>query len=265
MMVVSSPGAQRIDFMGIRFDDVTMAETLQRIDDFVTSGQPHKLFSVNVAAYIAARKDSELHSFYQSCDLLTVDGMGVYYAGRLLGLPFRETVAASYLMFEILSLATENNYKVFLLGSKPEVLASATANLKARYPRVTLCGSVHGYFSRAEEPKIVAEIAGSGADVLFIGMSSPLKEQFVERNFDRLNVPVQLGVGGTIDVLAGVTTLPPLWVRKAGLEWVNRLLQEPRRLWKRYLISNTIFGLLFLKHIIRKLFSSEDEGMDWKS
>jgi N-acetylglucosaminyldiphosphoundecaprenol N-acetyl-beta-D-mannosaminyltransferase len=257
MSVLSAERTHRIDFMGMRFDDVTMAETLEQIDRFVRSGEPHKLFSVNVAAYIAARKDPVLHSFYQSCDLLTVDGMGVYYAGRLLRLPFRETVAASYLMFELLSLAKERNYRIFLLGSKPDIVAMAAVNLKEHYPGVTLSGCEHGYFSKADESEIVAKIAASGADVLFIGMSSPFKEQFVERNCERLNVPVQIGVGGSIDVLAGVTKLPPRWVRTAGLEWVNRLLQEPERLAKRYLFSNTVFGFLVLKYIIWQLLNSE--------
>jgi len=257
MREIPVPQRQRIDFMGMRFDDVTMAETIEQIDGFVASGKPHRLFSINVAAYVEASKDPSLRSFYQSCDLLTLDGMGVFYAGRLLGLPFRETVAASYLMFEILSLAKERNYKIFLLGSRPEILEQAVANLKARYPGIVLSGSGDGYFSNAEESRVVAKIASSGADLLFIGMSSPLKEQFVLRNFDRLNVPVQIGVGGTIDVLADVTKLPPRWVRTAGLEWVNRLLQEPRRLWKRYLFSNTAFGFLVLKYIVRQVFRSE--------
>jgi N-acetylglucosaminyldiphosphoundecaprenol N-acetyl-beta-D-mannosaminyltransferase len=243
--------------MGMLLDDVTMTETLEQIDGFVRSGEPHKLFGINVAAYIAARRDPMLHSFYQSCDLLTVDGMGIYYAGRLLKLPFREAVAASYLMFDLLSIAKERKYKLFLLGSKPDIAARAAVNLRSEFPGVTLSGCEHGYFPKADESEIVAKIAASGADVLFIGMSSPLKEQFVERNFERLNVPVQIGVGGSIDVLGGVTKLPPPWVRTAGLEWVSRLVQEPRRLAKRYLFSNTVFGFIVLKHLIWQLFSSE--------
>jgi N-acetylglucosaminyldiphosphoundecaprenol N-acetyl-beta-D-mannosaminyltransferase len=256
-MGVIASRTQRIDFMGMRFDDVTMAETLERIHGFVQSGSPHRLFSVNVAAYVAARKDPALHRFYSSCDLLTVDGMGVYYAGRLLRLPFREAVAASYLMFELLSVAKDKKYKIFLLGSKPDIVVRAAVNLKNLYPGVTLAGCAHGYFSNADESEIVATIAASGADLLFIGMSSPFKENFVERHFERLNVPVQIGVGGSIDVLAGITKLPPRWVRNAGLEWVNRLLQEPRRLAKRYLFSNAVFGFLILKHLIWQLLIAD--------
>lgn len=251
--------------MGMRFDDVTMAETLEQIDGFVRTGEPHKVFSVSVAAYIAARKDPVLHSFYQSCDLLTVDGMGIYYAGRFLGLPFREAVATSYLMFELLSLAKERDCKIFLLGSKPDILGRAVANLKAHYPGVTLCGYEHGYFSKADESEIVAKIAASGADMLMIGMTSPLKEQFVERNFERLNVPVQIGVGGSIDVLAGVFKLPPRWVRTAGLEWFNHFLQEPKRLAKRYLVSNTVFGFLVLKYLIWHFWAQKSKGYAWKA
>lgn len=249
--------SRRIDFIGINLHDVKMIEALETVDAFVTSRTPHKIFGVNVAAYTKAMTHPALLRFYHSCDLLTVDGMGIYYAARAMGLKFCETVPTSYLMFEILKRGQKSHYRVFLLGSKPQVVQMAAANLRRYYPGVELAGYEHGFFSKTEESQVVSKIAASAADVLLIGMSSPLKEEFVQGNFDRLNVPVQIGVGGALDVLAGVTNLPPRWVRTLGFEWMNRLIQEPGRLWRRYLFTNTRFGFLFLRRLAGRLFAEE--------
>jgi N-acetylglucosaminyldiphosphoundecaprenol N-acetyl-beta-D-mannosaminyltransferase len=247
----------RITFMEITFDDVTMRQSLRLIDGFVKSRSPHKVFSVNVACLIESRDDASMRSFYKTCDLLMVDGMGILYAGKLLGFPFRETVATSYLTLELLRVSVETQYRIYLLGSKPEYLKEALQTIDTRYPGIQIVGSHHGYFSKDEEPLIVEQIANLNPDILLIGISSPLKERFVSRNFDSLNTPVQIGVGGMIDILAGVTRLPPPWIRKLGLEWVNRLRQEPRRLAKRYLRTNIAFaGLVFREGIRRRLLGS---------
>jgi N-acetylglucosaminyldiphosphoundecaprenol N-acetyl-beta-D-mannosaminyltransferase len=236
----------------MRFHDVTMTEAVSWVDHCIENRQPHSLFGTNVAGFVYSRKNLVLRAFYDSCDLLTIDGMGVYYAGRLLGLPFRETVPGSYLMLKLLSVARDKGYRVFLLGSKPETVRRAAANLNQQFPGVNLVGFHHGYFSKDEETTVVDLINRSQATILFIGMTSPLKEVFVQRNLERIHVPVQMGVGGTIDVLAGEFSLPPPWVRNAGLEWLNRLRQEPRRLWKRYLVTNTAFACILFDHLVHR-------------
>jgi N-acetylglucosaminyldiphosphoundecaprenol N-acetyl-beta-D-mannosaminyltransferase len=150
-------------------------------------------------------------------------------------------------MFELL-LNCGRNYRVFLLGSTPELIERAVVNLGRRFPDVKVVGYHHGYFTLTEEPLVVDCIHRSRPDILFIGMSSPLKEYFVERNCEALGVPVQLGVGGTLDCLAGVFSLPPQWIRQLGLEWLYHLCQEPRRLWKRYLVSTIIFAWFLAEH-----------------
>ena len=240
----------KINFLGVSFHDVTMQETLELIERFVKDRKPHKMFSVNVACYIESLEDSFMQSFYEKCELLTLDGMGLYFASKLLGLPFRETVPTSYLTLELLKIAAAKKYRIYLLGSRPEYLARAIRHIEERYPGVDIVGSSHGYFTMEEEPLVVERIAKANPDILLIGISTPIKEKFVARNSELLKVPVQIGVGGTIDVLAGVIHLPPRWVRMAGLEWVNRLRQEPRRFWKRYLRTNVAFGLILLKRFI---------------
>jgi N-acetylglucosaminyldiphosphoundecaprenol N-acetyl-beta-D-mannosaminyltransferase len=243
---------RKIDFLGVHFHDVNMTESLALIDSFVKSRLPHKMFSVNVACYVESLEDSFMKSFYESCELLTVDGMGIFYAGRILGIHFRETVPTSYFTLELLKVAAFRKYRIYLLGSKAEYLRRAVSVINKRYPGVNVVGASHGYFSAEEEDSVVERIAHSMPDILLIGISTPIKERFVQRNFDRLNTPVQIGVGGTIDVLAGVIHLPPAWIRKAGLEWIYRLSQEPRRFWKRYLRTNLIFGGIMAKELSRR-------------
>jgi N-acetylglucosaminyldiphosphoundecaprenol N-acetyl-beta-D-mannosaminyltransferase len=157
-------------------------------------------------------------------------------------LPFRETVAASYLMFELLKICAEKRYRIFLLGGSPEIVERVVVNLKSQNPNLLLVGHAHGYFSDDNEPEIVRQITDADADILFIGMASPRKEEFAYRNWERIGVPVQIGVGGSIEILAGERHFPPRWVRTLGLEWSGRLIQEPRRLWKRYLFTNAAFA-----------------------
>ncbi len=242
----------KADILGMEFDAVTMAETLDKIDAFIGSGVPHKIFCPNVALYVWSRSDPELRRFYESCDLLPSDGMGIYYASRLLGNLVPESVSAVFIFFRLLELASEKCYKFYFLGSREEVLEKALENARRQYPGINIVGSRNGYFSLEDEPRIVEDIRGSGADVLFLGMSTPMKERFVERNLEKMGVPVSLGVGGSFDVLAGVCRLAPIWMRKAGLEWFYRLIQEPGRMWKRYLTTNTIFGYLVFKEMFKR-------------
>lgn len=247
-------GIPLISFMGIRFHDVTMEESLNLIDEYVRSGLPHRMFSVNVACLVESRNNPFMQSFYERCDLLTVDGMGVLYAGKLLRYPFREAVATSYLTLRLLEEASNSNYRIYLLGSRAENLRRAVLHVQDLYPGVDIVGSHHGHFTKDEEPRVVEQIANLRPDILLIGMSTPIKEQFVARNFDRLNAAVQIGVGGTIDVLAGLTRLAPRWIRIIGMEWLFRLSQEPKRMWKRYFRTNLIFVFLVAQESVFRWF-----------
>jgi N-acetylglucosaminyldiphosphoundecaprenol N-acetyl-beta-D-mannosaminyltransferase len=242
----------KVDFLGLSFDRVTIDQALTQIEAFIYEGTPHKIFCPNVALLIWSRKNEELRRVYKTCDLLPADGMGIYYASRLLGDPVPEMVSAVILFFKLVERAAKKGYKLYLFGTKQEILEKAVHNLKQNYPTLNIVGYRNGYFTLDDEPQIVQEIAQVHPDILFIGMSSPLKEFFLERNLDRMGVPVSLGVGGSFDVAAGVYKLAPLWMSKLALEWFYRLIQEPRRMWKRYLTTNSIFIYLVLRAFIIK-------------
>jgi N-acetylglucosaminyldiphosphoundecaprenol N-acetyl-beta-D-mannosaminyltransferase len=246
----------KVDLLGLSFDRITMDQALAKIEEFIRKGKPHKIFCPNAALLVWARKDEELRRIYQTCNLLPVDGMGIYYASRLLGDPVPEMVSAVLLFFRLIERAAEKGYKLYMFGSKQEILEKAVQTLKEQYPTLEIVGYRNGYFKPDDEPQIVNEIAKVRPDILFIGMSSPLKERFVEKNLERMSASVCLGVGGSFDIAAGVYKLAPTWMRKLALEWFYRFIQEPRRMWKRYLTTNTIFvWLVFRAFMTRRLLA----------
>jgi N-acetylglucosaminyldiphosphoundecaprenol N-acetyl-beta-D-mannosaminyltransferase len=160
-------------------------------------------------------------------------------------------------MEAILGRAVKRGYRVFCLGATADVLAAVERHIRATYPGTQLCGSHHGYFTPEEEPEIVRAICHSHADVLFVAMTSPKKECFLLRWGNELDVPVCHGVGGSFDVMAGKVRRAPASWQRLGLEWLYRVKQEPKRLWKRYLVTNSIFMAVLLVavygHISRRM------------
>ncbi len=140
------------------------------------------------------------------------------------------------------------------MGAKPEVVEKAVENLQKNYPGIRIAGYHDGYFDPDHAPQIAKAIQEAKPDCLFVGMSTPLKEQFLQKYIPEMDVPISLGVGGGIDILAGRYRWAPAWIRKLGLAWFYRLWCEPRRMWKRYLTTNTIFLWLFCKALIKKAF-----------
>jgi len=207
---------------------------------------------VNAAKLVNIQRDDRLREAVVSSDIINADGQAVIWAARFLGYRLPERVAGIDLMDRLVELAAHKKYKIFLLGAKEKVLRAVVRGYEQEYSCEILAGTRNGYFSDEEAPEVAKEIAGSGADMLFVGMSSPRKELFLDKYRQVIEqVPVVMGVGGSFDVKAGVVKRAPLWMQRAGLEWLYRLLQEPRRLWKRYLFTNT----LFLLYVLREKFS----------
>jgi len=232
--------------------------TKQRLEDFVTqaehfirSRRPHYIAVVNAAKLVKMRSDKELEQSVLSADLIGADGVPLVWASRLLGNPLPGRVNGTDLMYKLLERANEKGYRIFLFGAKEEVLQKVLQKIRTEYPGVQIAGSHDGYFTDAEEPSIVRKIRKSQADILFIAFGTPKKEVWVKRYLSAMDVPVVHGVGGSFDVLAGVVPRAPLWMQRNGLEWLFRLLQEPRRMWRRYLVTNTLFLVLFLREWFR--------------
>jgi len=245
------------DVLGVPVVPATMREAVDWVDRAVSSRERLHVGVVNAAKIVNMRRDPELRNDVLSSDVVFADGMSVVWASRLLGPALPERVTGIDLMHRILERGQARGYRVYLLGATPEVVETAAARMRALYPGIEVVGRHHGYFTDAEEEGVASAIERARPDVLFVAMTSPRKERFLSRWSGRLGVPVCHGVGGSLDVLAGhVKRAPERWQR-LGLEWLYRVMQEPRRLWRRYLVTNSIFVGLVLAELARRAVSGD--------
>lgn len=236
-------------------DALTMKETVQIIDNAIKEGKHIHHAVVNAAKIVKMQEDKELYNSIVNADIINADGMPIVWASRLLGKPLPERVAGIDLMQELIKLAYNRKYKIFFFGAKEEVVKKVVKKYSKEYSPEIIAGYRNGYYSEEEEPLIAKQIAESGANILFVGISSPKKEKFLYKYKHILkNVNFIMGVGGSFDVVAGKIKRAPKWMQKCGLEWVYRLVQEPRRMWRRYLIGNTKFIILVIKEFLKTRF-----------
>jgi N-acetylglucosaminyldiphosphoundecaprenol N-acetyl-beta-D-mannosaminyltransferase len=241
-----------ITMMGCRIDNLSMEETLGRIEDFIRSGKPHQHVVVNVDKLVKASRDDGLRRIINDCALVNADGMPVVWASRLLGKPLKERVTGVDLFEALMRRSGERGWRVFLLGARREVVAQVAETYRRRYPQLVIAGWRDGYWQgEAEEAEVAAQVRASGADLLFVAIGSPKKEQFLERWQATMRIPFAMGVGGTFDVATGRVKRAPRWMQRAGLEWFYRFLQEPRRMFRRYFIEDMAFLWLLLKEAAR--------------
>jgi len=237
---------KRIDFLDCPMDVASMAETVTVIRDAVAARRFTQHVVVNVAKVVNMRKDATLDRSVRSCDIINIDGMGLVFGARMLGHQIPERVAGVDLFHELIDMSRREGFPVYLLGASDEVVAKTADVLGEKYPGVEIAGYHHGYFWD-DEQAIVDKIRASGARLLFVAITSPKKENFIDRWRERLGVDFVMGVGGTFDVVAGKAKRAPRWMQEAGFEWLYRVVQEPRRLLGRYASTNTVFAYLILK------------------
>lgn len=245
-----------VEFINTRINNINMQETIELIDQSIVSGRKIHHVVVNASKIVSMQKDLELRRSVNESDLINADGQAVVWASKMLGKPLKERVAGIDLMINLVELAFKKNYKIFFFGAKEEVVKSVVEKYSNQYSSNIIAGYRNGYFSKKEEKNIAKQISNSGANILFVAISSPTKENFLYENKEVLNaINFTMGVGGSFDVVAGKTKRAPLWMQNVGLEWFYRFIQEPKRMWKRYLIGNTKFILLVLKE---KFFKSRN-------
>ncbi len=236
----------RIEFLNVPLDPWTMDETVKKIGQLLHDEVFTQHVVVNVAKIINVRKDPLLHCAVVDSDIINVDGMGVVWGARFLGFDVPERVSGIDLFYRLLALSEEYGFSVFFLGAESEIVDEASNVIKKNYPLLTIAGVNDGYFWD-DEKKIVNKINASGARLLFVAITSPKKEKFINKWKNQLGVDFVMGVGGTFDVVAGKVQRAPVWMQRYGLEWLFRVIQEPGRMWKRYLVSNAIFICLLIK------------------
>jgi N-acetylglucosaminyldiphosphoundecaprenol N-acetyl-beta-D-mannosaminyltransferase len=244
--------ATRVSVLGCELDALTMDETVARCEDLISDGRYAQHMAINAAKLVKLREDEQLRAIVNRCELINADGQAVVWASRLLGAPLPERVAGIDLMLRLFALAEERGLPVYILGARRDVLDRAVQRLLERHPRLRLAGTRDGYFGEAETPAVCEEIRASGAKILFVAIPTPRKEYFLGEHGPSLGVPLVMGVGGAIDVVAGITRRAPAAWQRVGLEWLYRLLQEPRRMFGRYARTNTRFVWLVGRALVRR-------------
>ena len=227
---------------------LTLDETIKEVEKIIGRGVPTQHVVVNASKVNLMEADNELAKIVNDCPLINADGASIVWAAKKLGVPLTERVTGIDLFQELVKLSAEKGYKIYLFGAKEEVVVKVKAIFEERYSGIRIVGYRNGYFTEADEPQIVADMAASGADMMFVAFSSPKKEYWVHKYLDQVGIPFVMGVGGSFDVVAGVTDRAPKWMQDHGLEWFYRFIQEPGRLWKRYIVGNAKFVLLTLKY-----------------
>lgn len=241
------PGVKRINICNIPVDVLTMKQTVEIIDKSLQNKIPIHHVVINAAKVVHAQKDEALKKSIIDCDIINADGQSIVWASRFLYRNLPERVAGIDLMETLVELASKKNYKIFFFGAKEPVVKSVVENYSKTYGSHIIAGYRNGYYMKEEESIIAEQIADSNADILFVAITSPKKEIFLNKYKSIINSNFIMGVGGSFDVIAGVTKRAPLWMQKAGLEWLFRVIQEPGRMWKRYLTTNSVFLYLVLK------------------
>lgn len=242
----------RFPILNTYVNALSLDETVAEVEKIVAAGVPTQHVVVNASKVNLMEADPKLAEIVNACPLINADGASVVWAAKKLGVPLMERVTGIDLFQRLVELSSEKGYKLYLFGAKEEVVVKVKEIFEERYPGICIVGYRNGYFTEADEAQIVADMAASGADMMFVAFSSPKKEYWVHRYLGQIGIPFVMGVGGSFDVVAGVTDRAPKWMQDHGLEWFYRFIQEPGRLWKRYIVGNAKFVALTYKYKFAK-------------
>jgi len=239
---------KKINFLDIPLDILTMDETINKIDQAVFSNKQVHHCVINAGKVVKIQNDEILKESVINSDIINADGMSIVWAVRFLGYKIQERVAGIDLMENLIRLAHEKKYSCFFLGAKQEVVKNVVSYYSAKYSTKIIAGFRDGYFDEKDEKDIIKKIKQSDAEFLFVAITSPKKEIFLNKYKNELkSVNLVMGVGGSFDVVSGEVKRAPLFMQKIGLEWLYRFVQEPRRMWRRYLIGNLKFIFIIFK------------------
>lgn len=248
---------KRINILNTYIDALTMEETIEEIEDYIKEKRCVQHVVVNAGKINLIQEDKKLRDIINSCPLINADGQGVVWASKVLGQPLPERVTGIDLFQKLVEISAQKGYRVFFFGAKEDVVIKVINIYKEKYPTLKIAGYRNGYFKEEESLEIAEQIKDANADILFVAFTSPKKEYWISEYMDVMKVPFAMGVGGSFDVIAGKTKRAPKWMQKCGLEWFYRFLQEPRRMFKRYILGNARFVVLVVR-------SKYQRGKKWE-
>ena len=220
---------KQVEILGVNVNSLTMAQAVEAVQQFIAEKKVALVATANAEMLMRATQDEELKDILNQADLVVPDGAGTVWAAGHLGEPMPERVAGFDLAQELMREAPSRGDRVYFFGSAPGVADKAKAKAEELYPGIQVVGVRNGFFSEADEPQIIADIRAAKPDILLAALGVPKQEKWLKKHMQELQVPVSIGVGGTLDVMAGVMERAPLWMQKAKLEWLFRGLKQPSR------------------------------------
>lgn len=243
------------NLFGIHIHNIDYKDLLHFVDTTITNQEKKYIVTCNVDHIMQLQSDEEFLKVYNNAGLVTADGMPLIWASKLLKKPLKTKVSGSDIIPELGKEFEKKQYKMFFLGAGEGVALKAAKQLKKQFPNMKIVGCYSPPFGfekdKIENEKIINMLKESKADILFVGLGAPKQEKWIYNNYETYNIPISIGVGATFDFLSGNVKRAPLIMQKLGLEWLWRLGQEPKRLWKRYLLQDTKFFFLFVKELLR--------------
>ena len=238
----------KVKLFNIEIDALSMRQTLDIVEDAVANDKHIHHTVVNAGKIVLMQEDKELEKSVNEADLINADGQAVVWASKMLGSPLPERVSGIDLMEKLVKRSFEKGYRCYFLGAEEDVVSNLITLYKKKYSNNVIAGYRNGYFKKSDEKSIAKVISQSNANILFVAITSPKKEIFLNTYKKELkNINFIMGVGGSFDVIAGKVNRAPKWMQDFGFEWLYRVIQEPRRMFMRYLVGNTKFIYLVLK------------------
>jgi N-acetylglucosaminyldiphosphoundecaprenol N-acetyl-beta-D-mannosaminyltransferase len=242
--------SQSFFFAGVKIDNFSLQEVIVHIERMLKGQKSHYIVTPNAAHIVLLQKDEEFKRAYKNASLVLPDGMSLIWASRLIKPCLKERITGTDLVFSLCNISTPKKHSIFLLGAENEIVEKAKNALLSKFLDLQIVGIYNGYFKNSQ--KVIEKINALQPDILFIGIGFAKQEKWISRNINKLNIKVAVTIGGVFDVIAGKFKPAPRWMQNCGLEWLWRLIKEPRRLWRRYLIINTIFLWLLCKELLKK-------------
>ena len=237
----------RVRFLNTVIDVLDTDENVKLVEKYVQTKTALHLMGVNADKVNEINENEIMKRIVNSCGIINADGASIVMASRYLKKPLPERVAGIDLMEQLIRLSEAKGYTVYLLGAKQVVVAKTAEVLVEKYPKLRIIGFRNGYFQKSEWQEISNELKEKKPDFVFVGITSPIKEYLIEYLQNDGNNSVFMGVGGSFDVISGMIPRAPLWMQKANLEWLFRVIQEPKRLFKRYFFGNLQFIMSVIK------------------
>ena len=247
-----------LEIYGVKVHNTTLDESTKIIEEYLRGNNLRTIFTPNTEIVMAAKKDDGLKNMINRADLITPDGIGLIYASRIKKKPLIERVTGFDLSMKMLEIANKNRYSIYLLGGKEGIARKAGNNIKKEYPNIDVVGYHNGYFKgshigykdNVEELNIIEDINNNNPDIIFVGLGFPRQEKWIDENKHRINAKVLIGNGGVMDVLSGNAKRAPEIFQKLGLEWLYRLIKNPSRIKRQFVLPKFLLEVIFKKNII---------------